>query len=445
MNPPRSPRTRVVLVDFDWSDADLMPRLLAHPGVSIRLVAGEGPESAGLRLAEMCGLPRTTDLGDLTREIFDVAVVSEHSSRRIQVEGLLNALGTPSMTPNEFLGEQANGSAVPKPEPENLKPGQLEVQAAALESALSGRDLDALLAEALPAENAASAPSPPAPKPPRRPILQELNLEEFPSPEDRQGLENALRAMVASTGAAHAEVRVSSADALEVVATVGPSDPMTEALVQIAMREGRSQVVKSLVGTRQGMAWGAWPFRTTQRRAVVAATGFEPQEGWRVWQNLVEELREVWDQRDRAQVGPAFPLLPQRRSGWLDREEFLSSLELALERHRRDGLHFTLHRMQFGLSGPAVDSLCDALPQHLRDRDSLVRPEPRVVLALTAGSRDAFVHARRRILDLWERCWREAGQVPPAPDVQMDSLELTSAELGPSFLATAKGWLGVAG
>jgi len=80
---------RLLLVDFDWQDADLMPELLQHPGVSVRLVAGAQFDDAGIRLAELCGLPRTVDLADLTREIFDLALVSERSPRRTQIEGLL--------------------------------------------------------------------------------------------------------------------------------------------------------------------------------------------------------------------------------------------------------------------------------------------------------------------------------------------------------------------
>src|SRR4030067_694168 len=107
-------RRRIVLVDFDWQDADLLPRLLRRPEISdrlvaggvgggggtrgggrrvlprllrrpeisVRLVAGGDGEEAGTRVAEMCGLPCTVDLADLTREIFDLALVSERSPRR---------------------------------------------------------------------------------------------------------------------------------------------------------------------------------------------------------------------------------------------------------------------------------------------------------------------------------------------------------------------------
>src|SRR5580765_2168472 len=85
---------RVVLIDFDWQDADLLPELLRMPGVSVRLVAGAGPDDAGVRVAGLCGLPRSTEMSDLTREIFDLALLGPHSPRREQVERLLRALGT---------------------------------------------------------------------------------------------------------------------------------------------------------------------------------------------------------------------------------------------------------------------------------------------------------------------------------------------------------------
>ena len=99
-------RRRMVLIDFDWQDADLLPRLLQRPGVSVRLVAGERTEDAGLRMAEVCGLPRTLDLADLTREIFDLALVSHRSVRRARVQSLLEALRTPCLSPQEFLEDR---------------------------------------------------------------------------------------------------------------------------------------------------------------------------------------------------------------------------------------------------------------------------------------------------------------------------------------------------
>ena len=130
---------RLVLVDFDWDDADLIPRLIRQPDAAVRLVAGERTDDAGVRLAELCGLPRTTDLADLTREIFDLALVSERSPRRTQIEGLLLALGTPSVSPQAFLdGDQPTESSPGVEAP-------LALHAAAFETSLGGGDFEAIV------------------------------------------------------------------------------------------------------------------------------------------------------------------------------------------------------------------------------------------------------------------------------------------------------------
>src|SRR5262245_2923645 len=124
--PLNETRRRVVLVDFDWQDADLIPELLAQSAISVRLVAGSNVEDAGVRLAELCGLPRTVDLADLTREIFDLALVSERSPRRTQIEGLLLALGTPSLTPQLFMADDSDADTTPGVEaPLELHPAAL--------------------------------------------------------------------------------------------------------------------------------------------------------------------------------------------------------------------------------------------------------------------------------------------------------------------------------
>ena len=447
MTPSNSHR-RVVLVDFDWQDADLMPQLLAQPGVSIRLVAGESSESAGLKLAEMCGLPRTTDLGDLTREIFDLALISERSARRTQVEGLLGALGTPSCSPTDFLGQVAKGGptgrvATPEPTGDGEQPRPIEEKAVALESALSGRDLDDLLAEALPAEAEPPARRTPKKKGKRAPILQVLNLNDFPSPEDRRGLENALRILAQSTGAAHAALRIMAADAEETVAEVGQPDPVTEALVKLACLEGTPQVMQSVSGTSQGKSWGAWPFRTTQHRAVVAASSFDSQHGYRVWESLVDELRDTWDLRDRGDVAITTVSPGSRRSGWLDQDAFGDSIQTAVERNRRDGLHFSLHRIEFAPADGAIDALCEVLPNHLRDRDSLARSGANAVVLLAAGPPAGFKHVRERIMELWNACWRATGDAGPVPALDIQSVELTSPLVAMNFVTTAREWLGV--
>ena len=79
---PGSPR-RIVLIDFDWQDADLLPELLRHPGVDVRLVAGPSADDPGVRVAELCGVPRTLELADLARERFDLALLGERKTYRL--------------------------------------------------------------------------------------------------------------------------------------------------------------------------------------------------------------------------------------------------------------------------------------------------------------------------------------------------------------------------
>ena len=425
---------RLLLVDFDWQDADLMPELLQQPGISVRLVAGSGQEDAGIRLAELCGLPRTVDLADLTREIFDLALVSERSPRRTQVEGLLLALGTPSVTPQAFLA----GDRVPHTVPAVEAP--LAVHAAAFESAVGGVDFDAIMEQALPD---VSEDAPTAPKPVEitgRGIAQVESLEDFPSPEDRLGLEAALRLLMAETGAGRAELHVIGPDQKETVVAIGPNDALLRGLVELASELGTPQVVGGLTGAQEGKAWGAWPFRTPQRRGVIAAAGIDPAKGWATWERTMDELRAEWDRRDRAQAGAAFPLLPDRHPRWLSSEEFATRIELGVERNRRDGLRFAVHHLTFPGGPQTVEALCDRLPGHLRDTDCMSHPTPQVVVLLTAGAPGAFTHLRRRVLSLWEEVWAEAGEPKPAPGVTDQHVQLICPADAPGFINTARAW-----
>jgi hypothetical protein len=425
---------RLLLVDFDWQDADLMPELLQQPGVSVRLVAGAGHEDAGVRLAELCGLPRTVDLADLTREIFDLALISERSPRRTQVEGLLLALGTPSVTPQAFLAGDAPRPAVPAVE------APLAVHAAAFESVVGGGDFDAIMEQALPD---VSADSPTAPQPVAvhgRSGGRVVSLEDFPSPEDRRGLENALRALMAETGAGRAEAHLFGPDHMETVVEVGPADALLRGLVELATQLGTAQVVNVVAGSQEGRAFGAWPFHTPQRRGVIAAAGIDPAEGCATWGRTVDELRAEWDRRDRAMAAPAFPLLPDRHPRWLSTEEFASRLELAVERNQRDGLRFAIHRLTFPGPVAAVEVLCQRLPGQLRDTDCMLHPAPESVVLLTAGAPAAFSHLRRRLQGLWDEAWAETGGPRPAPALADEQAQLICPADAPAFLGAAHAW-----
>lgn len=429
---------RLLLVDFDWQDADLMPELLQHPGVSVRLVAGAQSDDAGIRLAELCGLPRTVDLADLTREIFDLALVSERSPRRTQIEGLLLALGTPSITPQAFLSGAQTVPEEPTVAPSVEVP--LAVHAAAFESAVGGDDFDAIMEQALP-DVSVDAPTAPQPVPlPEHPNVQVASLSEFPSPEDRRGLEAALKSLMEATGTRRAELHLTGPDQVEMVVEVGPTDALLGSLVGLARQLGGPQVVGGLTGQQEGKAWGAWPFRTVQRHGVIAAGGIDPVTGWTTWEKTAAGLRTEWDRRDREMAGPAFPFLPERFPRWLDAEDFAGRLDLAIERNRRDGLRFYIHHLIFPGPTPVVDALCERLPAKLRDMDCLARPGAQSVVVLTAGTAEAFAHVRRRVVALWEDVWIEAGQPKPAPAISDEMAQLATPADEAAFLTSARSW-----
>lgn len=427
---------RVVLVDFDWADADLMPELLRQPGVAVRLVAGTHAQDPGLRIAEMCGLPRTLDLADLTREIFDMALVGESSSRRTQLESLLLALGTPCQTPQEFLrgkpDEAARATAIEAP---------LALHAAALEHTLGGGDFDTLVEQALP-DLGADAPVSPQPVVAHsHPRILITGFEDFPSAEARSHLEEALKELVQRSGAGTAELHAGDRASLQLLAQVGPEDKLLRGLVELANELGTPQVVTRLSEPGLGRAWGAWPFRTAQRRGVLAAAALDPRLGWGDWQRMVDELRTSWDEQDRERVGATFPFTPMRSPGWLAVDEFGARIELALERNRHDRMRFELHRLDFPDAPAAVEALCGWLPGQIRDTDCICRAAACSVVVLNAGPPEAFANLRRRLLALWDTAWRDSGAAPPAPALVDQHVAMAGPEDAEAFLAAAGAWL----
>jgi hypothetical protein len=422
MMPPTGPEAtrRVVLVDFDWQDADLMPALLKQPGLSVGLVAGARDDEAGVRVAELCGVPRSIELADLTREIFDLALVSERSARRPQVERLLSALGTPVASPQTFLdhaatnghGAHANGNGSGPDASAHVDP------------------LSQLLAQAIP--DLSTDAGPPAP----HAAAEDPALPVAPGPDDITGLERALERWVAETGAIAAELHAGDASHLRRVCRVGRGDPLLEMMVRLALEHDAPQVVSRLDGAPRGQAWGAWPFRSRGRRAVLAASGIDPVAGRAHWEGKAQELRVAWE------ASRSTPFAPIRQA-WIDLEEFRARLEPVVEHNRTEGQRWTLHRLTFAGPLECVEMLCRELPRHLRDSDQICLPTLTDVLLLTPGSPGGYVHIRRRLTALWEKCWEESGQRAPAPPIADERIELLGPEDADTFRAVANRWLTV--
>jgi hypothetical protein len=329
-------------------------------------------------------------------------------------------------------------SAQPGPAPHETRPAApAETPATGVPA---GEDFDSVVEKALEGmARAAFAGRPHSRSTDRdRPVQ---SLRDFPSKEDRAALEAALAQLVVNTGAVSAELHAGRASGIELVAQVGSHDPLLEGMVGLAFQLNVPQIVKGLSTPFEGKLWGAWPFRTIQHRGVLAASAIDPQGGTSPWEKMVDEMRERWDKQDREGAIQSFPLLPEQERAWLQRPDFRTRLELAVERNKFDGLPFALHRLEFPGPETAVERMCLGLPQLLRGSDYLCHVPPRHVLLLTAVPADAYTHVRRRLLAAWELAWRECGQTPPAPPITDLRAEMAGPEDAEGFLESAEAWI----
>lgn len=404
---------RVVLIDFDWEDADLVPLLLRDPRLDVRLVAGPAADHPGVRVGELCGLACTSDLADLTREIFDLALIGARSPRRERVTRLLAALGTPVAAPHEFLAGSpaverrgANGHATP--------------------SAGNGAaDLDARLDDVIPD---LSDPAPAA-KPPVS--ITGLDAQhDVPRLEESDALEPTLARWLEETGASAAELHVGPDGAVRRVCRCGAEDGLLHSLVDLALRLDSPQVVERVEGPLGGRIWAAWPLRAGRLRGVLAAAAID-RTARAVWERAVETLCRTREE------DPA----PAPRGGCISVREFEQRLMLAVERGRREGSRVSVHRLRFEGPPQCVERVCAALPARLRAGDALCRNGERELLLVCSGSPAAYAAVRRRLSAIWEEAWSYCALPEPAMPISDERMEMSGPEHANAFLETASRWI----
>jgi hypothetical protein len=178
-----------------------------------------------------------------------------------------------------------------------------------------------------------------------------------------------------------------------------------------------------------------------QRQGVVAGASIDSHAGLLSWQRMVEELRQTWDQEDRERSAASFPLTPNREARWLEPGLFRSRVDLAVERHRRDGLRFELHRLEFPEEPEALRHLAEVLPTQMRDTDCLTQPFPHIIVLLASGETEAFTRLQRRLLASWELAWSAGRTGQPAPPFVDRHAALSGIEDVDAFLTAGDVWL----
>jgi hypothetical protein len=393
MSPAESPggARRLLLVDLDWSESDLVPALIRDPSVSVVL--------AGVRVGRLCGLPTTHDLADLTREIFDLALVGARSPRRAQIERLLCALGTPVIDPGGWTAEGHPGRRATD------DPG-------AFSDDLDGAFPD-LAAPPMAHDGDGAAPEPP------------------PAAEDTVALERWLARRREVAGAGLVELHTGPHEALERRCRLGAEDPMVDALVTLAARLCAPQVIERLDRPAPRRGCGAWPFRAGGRAWVLAAGGIDALEGPPRWERVVEQLRLAWSATETPSAAPA--LLPG--------EAFVARVRLAVERNHRAPFAFSVHRLRLDGPDPAVDAWCDAMPHRLRAADGMCRVTHREALVLFCGTAASYGALRRRMAAAWEDAWRAHGASGPVRPIVDERIALEDPSRAAEFLSATEHWI----
>ncbi len=420
--PPGEPHgaepRRVALIDFSWSDLDVVPDLLHTPGVSVSLVAGVSEHDAGVRFARMCGLRPSTDLEDLAREIVDVALIGDASPRRDALARLLQALGTRIESPAAFAA-RATGRVDPAggSDPESLAAsGGVAEAPGEWEALFDGIDVSTPSASTPDPGSPPLAGAMPVPVPDPAAAATRQAPPQWPGPDDVFELERALDGWVAGSDAASAALHRVLGGRCERLARIGPEDPLLDLLVERVRATAAPQLVVSGAGDASGRAWGAWPVHGGATRGVLAAGRFVPRTGSE-WETVARDLARAW--RD----DPAVPAL-------LAPARFQRRLDAALERERVDGFRFSLYRIVFedGADG-AVETTLETLAARLRAADAVCRTAAGEALLLCGGAANAFERVHERLRALWSGGWHAEHATPGAPRVEAVSADDAIARL----------------
>ncbi len=375
LEPQPAPR-RIALIDLGERESDLLPALLERAECTIELAVAERAEEPWLRTLADRGVPWTTDLAEITRHVFDEALVGAASPRRDRVETLMRAIGARMMLADDLVPRTPSAGS----------PGL----------------------KLIPGTGGAASTT--------------------PTPDDPAAIENWLADLTAETEASGARL-VRAGSRRRVVAHVGQADPMLETLSSLALQLAQPQIVSRLDGAEHGRISGSWPITTPFFAGALAASGLSSDAARERWEQAALDLERACGRRP----GHCEP----GRTDWLSPSEFLSRVRLAIgeggeERH-------SLHRLQFEGPPSAIEIFCRGIHSRLRDSDILCRPAPDQVLLLCGGTPAEFIHVRRRLADLWDETCRASG-LPPTMLMSDERIEMSSPTGAALMFAAATGW-----
>lgn len=420
----------MVLIDFGAEDLEFLPRLFARPDFSVRLVLDRGANPATDGIAAACGANLSRDIADITRQVFDLALLGSRAARGVELEFLLGAMGTPVRYVTEFLEEEGDEA----PPAGSLGP-------------------DWLLGDRV--------------APPRNPASHRMRrsgdvqppdastgaLEpgDMPHPGDPAGIERALERWAAVSGASTAEIHGGDADAIQWVCRSGPEDPLLVRLASLAFELDEPQAVTRLDGDRPGAVWAAWPLPMERDRAVLAVAGIGVGAPRTAWAKIERTLREAW--RPRVEPPPPSPLPPPPiappgtiasrlgRGGWLDVATFEDHLLRAIELQSAGGRGLVLLRLALADRPDLAERLGRMLLDRMPDVDSVCRPSPGTLVMMLDRSPSAPIQARQRVVALWHACWHEQGLALPAPALEIREVEQTGPADALEGLEAVSRWL----